>query len=296
MIIAATRKLPGRDVLGELREIWLAYHRLELCRDLDSLFLFRSDGMEVWCAIDDERSFQRLRELVGERQASFRIELYPTWPVKEKESGKEKGPPPGLWHNEELRSYFQVPGERQLTRSGLPPLEPEDYPRSETFLARRIRYFGEQLLEWATRMRRYAADLPALAWAAYDADSADDTRPQAREACIKHAREVGKYAERLQENLSHALPRPDKEAQRQESAAVPPAQEGDHLSHAERLSRMAAEASRRIYKFVYPDAHAVGLQELRNPGLLAFMAELAKAAAEFQSLLTARDPQGHRGL
>ncbi len=278
--------LPGKEVPRCLREIWLAFHQQELCRDLDSLFLFWSDRMEVWCVVDEEKSYNKFSELIGERNAREQVDLYPTRPPEPKKSREEEGPPPGLWHNEELRIYFQDPGERLAARP-FSPRPPAVEPPADPFLKRRLVFFGEQLQEKSTRMKRLAADLPLLAWAAFDGESPEDLRSPAAAACVNHAREVEKNAERLAEDLSRAFPRTDRQDWKEAAAGKQLLQSREAAANAAQISRVAEDLARRVYRFMYPDVHTVGLEDLRSPGLLRRLAELAAASAEFQRLLSA---------
>jgi hypothetical protein len=274
--------LPRSDVPRALREVWLAYHQSGWCQGLDCVFLFRPDGMEIWCAVEDERSYSRLTEMTRALQSAFKVEIYPTRRPKGKPEKEERMPPPSLWHNEELRSYLGA----SLGRKGpgaLPPVETAEAETDMT-LKQRVLGFAEQVLEWAERLRRYAADLPLLAWAAADAEAPADLKPQCADVCRKHARELGRNARRLQDNLAHAIPRAARTAKparerRFQSEIGPPGRQ------AEQLAADAAEISRRVYGFVYPEEHTVELGDLREPGLLLALEDLGDAAAWFQSAI-----------
>ena len=61
---------PLRDVAAPLREVWLRFHDTELCLDLDSVFVFQPKGMEIWCRVKEEKSYQALAAMVEPLQAS----------------------------------------------------------------------------------------------------------------------------------------------------------------------------------------------------------------------------------
>lgn len=285
---AAVKDLPRADIPRSLRELWLAFHQAELCQSLDAVFVFHSDGMEIWCAIDDERSYQKLIELVAPRKAQFRIDLYPTRLPEIKKTREElTTPPPSLWQNAELRAYLGEPfveAGRGVTAARLE----EEIGGPETQLKQRLLLFAGQTIEWANRLKRYGFELPALAWAAADEGAGADVRPQARAVCVQHAREIGKLAQKLGENLARALPRPEKQARRSRAPARTHAAGGTPVQKAARLAEACRAIGDRVYRFIYPDNHTVALADLREPDLPAAVRELEERAMELASSLQFR--------
>jgi hypothetical protein len=289
MKTSAVKDLPRGDIPRALREIWLAFHQTELCQGLDTVFVFRADGMEVWCAIDDEKSYQKLVELVGPGRTEFQIDLYPTRMPEEKRSWEEESnPPPSLSQNAELRAYLQDPFDAAAGRGGVPARPEEPLGEPGLSLKRRLLFFAEQTVEWAKRLRRYAVDLPVLAWAAFDPAAAADVRPQAREVCARHAREIEKLALKLTDNLSRAFPRPEKQPRKPQTPKRPQRASKSVTESAAQLSEASQDVARRVYQFIYPEKHTVSLADLREPSLLGTLRDLGKMASEFQTLVSTR--------
>ena len=84
---------PTHHAPRKLVEAWLRFHEMDLCQEMDAVFAFNDSGMEVWCLVKDERSYQKLQELLEPLRATCRIELYTTRLPAEKKS-------------DERRSYF----------------------------------------------------------------------------------------------------------------------------------------------------------------------------------------------
>jgi len=282
--------LPGIDVPRNLREIWLAYHETELCQDLAATFVFRADGMEVWCAIEEEKAYRKLADLIDARTGKLQSELYPTRLPEEKKSRAEKGPPPSLWHNDELRAHLRDPFEQAAGRIAFDRAEDQILSPDDRLKMRMISY-AEQALDWAARMKKYGADLPLLAWAAFAAGAAPDMKLPAKSVCEKHARELGKHAGRLGEHLLRAFPKGSGQGRLKEAGAQSRQAGGSPLTFAALVSDAARDVARRVYLFIYPEKHTVGLIGLRNPDLLQALNELERMAAEFQVLLLSAKPR-----
>jgi len=280
----AVKDLPRADIPRPLREVWLAFHQAELCRGLDAVFVFYRDGLEVWCAIDEEKSYQKLIELIAPRKAQFRIELYPARLPEIKKTREElTTPPPSLWQNFELRAYFGDPF-TEAGRGATAARVEEETGGPEAQLKQRLLLFAAQTIEWANRLKRYGCELPALAWAAADEGAGADIRPQVRAVCVQHAREVERIAQKLGENMARALPRPEKQARRARPPARPRSAGGTPVQKAARLAEACREIGDRVYRFIYPDSHTVGLADLREPDLPAALRALEESASEFASL------------
>lgn len=215
-----TPSAPTSDVPLPLREVWLRFHEADLCQGLDAVFVFPKTGMEVWARIDNEKSYRKFAELLVPLHASFRINLYATHPVPDK---KPTDPPSSLLENAELRGYLRDP----YTRVGSPDDSMEVSPRDLTRqagspwgdgkpggapamaaplpapdLKQRMLAFSEQTLHSARQMKRYADDLPALAYVACDPaepqkrpspshDHMPGTYPEARQVCRLARRQPG---------------------------------------------------------------------------------------------------------
>jgi len=291
-----------------LREVWLRFHEAELCRGLDAVFVFRKQGMEAWIKIEDEKSYRKLVDLLAPLRASYRINLYVTHAVREK---KPTDPPPSLLENAELRGYLEDP----YARIGSPDDSVEVSPRDQTRqagspwgdgrpggqpvaamsppspnLAQRILAFGDQTLDSTRQMKRYADDLPMLAFMACDPAEPQNLRTRAMAVCLQHAQKLDRYAGRLEDNLAHALPPAAKPGKVSSSsnessyAGISPTED------AVRISDAAQTAARQIHRFIYPKHPTVGTVDLREPDLLESLRKLRRLVKEFQEQSGVKPP------
>ncbi len=274
-----------RDVAAPLRGVWLSFHEEHLCLGVDSIFVFQPRGVEIWCRIKDERNYQRLTALVEPLRKTYRIDLYPTHADREKitPSIPDDDPPPSFWTNAELRSYLRDPFLARWGLGGGRAQDGSDTGDADPELKRRLKLYGDQILEWQNKMVQLAIDLPSLADAAYGNDIIPDLRNRAREVCSDHAREVGKCAARLAESLDHALPRgtgntPSAQPAKESHPAPASPPEG-----ALKVSQQAQALGRRILLFLYPQAHTVTLDDLREPNLIDSLKALQQMASDFEN-------------
>jgi hypothetical protein len=265
-----------------LRDLWLRFHEKELCQDLDAVFSFNPKGMEVWCLVEDERSYQRFSEMIVPLRTSFDIVVYATRPVAEKKSDEEKEPPPSLWNNNELKSNLELIGPNPLfpaqTDSG-------EAPRiARLSLAKqRLILWATQMLGWKKRVQRYAADLPGLARLGFGANVAKEMRSHAAAVCLSHAQGLDKNLARIVDGMAQALPRPEKGARRPPE----PAKSRAPFSPVDLASHVSAESlslATRVYHFIYPQEYTVGVADLKEPALLESIRELRSVIGEFQRI------------
>jgi hypothetical protein len=256
-----------RDVPAPLRDVWLRFHESELCLNVDAVFVFRPKGMEIWCRVKDERSYQELVSMIAPLHKSYRIELYATRPDRDK-----KAPTPGnddtlpsLWNNSELRIYMRDPFPGRWSSIFDAPDGTRAPDSSDTELKRRLSLFGDQVLDWARKMGRLASDLPALGEAAFGPDAPADTRTRARAVWLDHAREVGKDASPVQPQYAPA-----------EAAHSP-------YDRVMLISNQAVDLAQRVVRFLYPQTHTVNLADLRESSLLDALKALQKTVADFES-------------
>ncbi len=262
-----------------LIDVWLRFHERELCQDLDTVFVFHPKGMEIWCRVEDERSFQRLSEMLEPLKSAFEIELYATRPTPEKKTKDDEEPPPSLWNNDALQVYLSdssrnipEPGEQQNNRLLV---------SRRSVLKQRLMLWAGQILSWNKKVRRYAADMPALARAGFGAGADEEVKRRAAAACLAHAQDLDKNLARLSMNLADALPRPDKAAR----SEVKPDKSRLPSSPAELValaSSRAREVSERIYRFIYPQEYTVDLSDLKQSSLLEALRELRRILSELQ--------------
>jgi hypothetical protein len=265
----------------EIMDLWLRYHEEELCQKLDGVFVFHRDSVEFWCRVEDESSYAKFAGMAEPVRKTFAVEIYATVPVKSKEQDSEnRSLPPSLWNNSQLRGYLQDPFGRST------PQDVTSRPGNENdpgyFLKQRMIMFADQILTSGAEMKTFGADLPALAWVGSLPDAPPDVRARAAAVALKHAQELDRRAERLIENLSQAMPRTGRRSSDPEAstaARIPIVQS------ASRLSTLTQNAGRRIYRFIYPQHHTVGLSDLREPGLLESLRVIRQMASDFQRLL-----------
>jgi hypothetical protein len=268
-------------------DAWLRFHEAEYCQGLDTVFVFHKNGLEVWCRIEDERSYQRFSELLSPLRATHQIDMYPTRPPAEKKPSDEKNPPPSLWNNDELRTYLRDPFLRggHLNNPETPPAPITAGADLDFMLKQRIMMFADQTLDWERRMNRYAGDLPALADAAFNSRMPKEIRSRAAAICLAHTQAVDRYAEKLGLNLTQALPRGTKKssgAAEQEKAAPAASSPRDA---AIQVADSAQSVARCIYRFIHPTHYTVGLLDLREPDLLESLKRLRKLISGFQRTL-----------
>ncbi len=271
----------------ELRDLWLRFHEMELCQGLDAVFVFLPKGVEIWCVIEEERSFERLQQMLDPLKSKFQVALYPTRPPLEKKSQDEREPPPSLWNNMELRSYLSDPYVR-------PPLEARDVGvrhagESEMQLKQRISMYAEQVLEWDRKIKRYGAELPELTELAFDRSADPQIRARARSVILAHAQALDRLAGRLTDNLTQAMPRGKSKPKEAKEAGTQSAR-ADPVDSAERLATSTESVSRRVFRFIHPRYHTVPIGDLKEPSLLESLRGIRKQGTDFQKILNESKP------
>jgi hypothetical protein len=280
----SSEDMPAQGTPTKLLEAWLRFHEGDWCQGVDAVFVFSKSGMEAWCLIEDERSYQKLQELLAPLRNSYRIDLYATRPRAEKKSDSQTDPPPSLWENFELRSYLGDPFARAQERYNSDPLsEILDIPVPDPSLKQRLIIYAAQTLEWSRRMERYARDLPVLARMALDPSAVSELRPLAAAACMEHAQGLGKYLGRVEANLVSAFPKSKRELSGPEK---PGTVWGTPVDGALQIAAAAQNVAQRVYRFIHPEQYTVGLDELRQPSLLQALRALEGMDSDFQKALT----------
>jgi hypothetical protein len=263
-----------------LVDFWLRFHEVEICQDIDAVFVFHDNGMEVWCQVEDERSYQKLAEMVLPLQASFQIDIYATRPAAKKKQPEDKDPPPSLWNNAELLGYLKDPaGWGRDDAMALPG--GDDRLRRNDTLKQRLFLYAAQLQDWRRRLMRYGADVPALAQAGFGEGYASDTKLRAAGICLAHLQALDKYAGRLADSLAEALPKHAKQVD--EAAKAPRSRaKGTPAEIALQLSTGSRVLSSRVYAFLRPQQHTVQIGDLREPSLLESLRSLRELVSDFQ--------------
>jgi hypothetical protein len=267
---------------AELRTAWLRFHELELCQSVDAVFAFQPRAVDVWCVVEDDKSYQKLLELLEPLRGAFEVTVFPTRVKAEKKSPEDKDPPPSIWNNAEVRAHLQDPFGRLGGGTGIRAgggLEGRG-PDSESFLKQRMLLFAEQTLDWGRRMKRCAADLPELSAVAFGyAGESPEVRARATAVALAHAQAVGHYADKLGDNLRNALPAPARRSR------APDDRGGVLHSPADGALEVASAArniARRVYRFIHPQSHTVGLVDLRDPNLLELLKTLRRMTTGYE--------------
>ena len=271
---------PQKTVLA-----WLRFHEMDLCQDVDAVFVFDTKGMESWYVFKDRRSDQKFQGLFSPSDGSYHIELYATQqPDLKKVEDEEAEPPPSLWLNHELRAYLgdSIFIDCDSAQCAGPLAMPAASP---VHLARLLLY-EEQTLDWSLRAARYAAHLPLLVRTAVAPMAPPEVRLRAVAAINAHAQNLAKNLSKLEASLKHAFPKSAKSKPQPEVHKLPRAVKG-HLEEAEQISDSARSVVRRIFNFMHPEHHTVILNELRRPSLLDDLGSLEKTVLEFQKTLPA---------
>lgn len=272
---------PAYDTPLDLARVWLRFHETELCQGVRAVFKFEKNGMTVRSLVEDERSYQKFLQMLGPLRGTYRIELDESRPAEDKKSGDSWDPPPSLWENYTLRAYLRDPFAQSRER-----LDPEDAPQEDPsmgdwLLKRRLWFFADQTLDWNKRMERYAEELPALTHTALDVSVEPEVRSRANAICLAHARNLGKYLEKLEENLKRALPQ-SASGDRLPAGPDPSAAIREPAEKAAHISAAAHRVAGYIHSFFYPEQHTVEVEELRQSSLLQALKELRRANDDFQ--------------
>lgn len=280
---ASTIYSPTGGVPSELAYAWMRFHEAKWCQGVDTVFIFGPDSMEVWCLVEDDKCYGKFLDMLAPLNRSYEIELYTTYPTEKK---RLVDPPPSLWNNSELRNYFR----NRAATGNLGPLSTLTFrdiktgQRRDFVLRQRMAMYTEETLEWTRAMRRYAACLPSLSDVAFDPSLSQRVRERSVAICKDHAREAEKSADRIADNLSHAMPNLPKGAGETETAG---AQSLEHSPQAvaKQIYYSAQSMSQSIYRFFYPRNHAVRVVDLKNPQLLDSLDKLRAMTSRFRLLL-----------
>ncbi len=276
-------RVPDHDAPQELIEVWLRFHEKDWCQDVDAVFAFEANGMDVWCLVEDERSYQRLEVLLSSLNRCCRTALYTTRPTVEKKSAGDRDPPPSLWQNYALRSYLGDPFVRASEFRSLELRAEMDISFYDESLKQRLLAYAEQIIEWDRQMKRYALELPALTAVATDPAFEPELRSKANAVSMAHSRDMNKRIKKLANSLSHAFPGSFKKERRKTEKSSGSVQSPVEI--AVQLSRTAQNVAGRVRGFIHAEKYTAGLDELRQPGLLQALWELEQMDLAFQKSL-----------
>ncbi len=274
---------PANTIPRELREFWLRFHESDLCQGIDAVFAFNSSGVEIWCLIEDEKSYRRFAEMAASLRSKWHVDLYVTRSSPESQSPQDSEPPPSLANNQELQRYLGEPVIRAIRNTGSTEGSLGDERLSgDRVLRQRIRMYAIQVLDWQKKLRRYAMDLSLLAPSAFGVDAPVDLKARAAAVCIAHVQAMSRLAEKLDDSLARALPQTTKKTPNAESLKLPPVCSPIYCTY--QLAIMGVSDARLVYRFVYPRRHAVDIADLRDPGILESLKLLRRQAADFERI------------
>lgn len=285
----STAGVPGPETPEDLTRAWLRFHEAELCQGFDAVFDFSSDGLQVQGLVENEKSYQKFEALVAPLRRSHRIEIQAERPPveeKPKDEAKDRNndPPASLWENYELRAYLGDPFARAMQREDFadrPGLNTP--PPPDAMLKQRLLIYSQQTLEWTGKVERYAKDLPALTRIAADPAMEPRFRAQAKSVGLAHLENMDRNVKKLIDNLSPAFPK--SRATPQGSRPEKPEMAGTPAEQAKQLSDYAGQVSLRVHQFIHPEHFTVGLNELRQPGLLDSLQTLRALNSDFRKSL-----------
>jgi len=303
--------MPNRVTPPKLLEAWLDFHRKGLCRNLDAVFAFDGQGMEIWCRSEENSDYRKLQKIIEPLLNSHNVELYTTRPPKndgESDALPWEAIPPSLAENRELRSYLRPfagltapprvsvityideTGQTQTYTQVLP--SPPGAAAANAIAADRV--MRSRLIIWAKQvtgnnriMRQYAEDIPELLNIAFEPAFSAVMHKHAMGICRKHAKDLVKSIRDLNTNLSRAFPKPSsKTAQNKKELKKEPSKPSSAIiDMANSISAAARDLSGRVYRFIYPSQHAVDLDELQRPGLLVSLDALEDETRGFEQAL-----------
>ena len=222
------KNVPDPDTPIELQKTWLRFHEDNLCEKIDAVFLFHENKMQVWTIYKDKKNYMKLVKLLQPLQKSYQITLYKISLKADKTTEGIRTPPASLWENSKLSGYFRssflpppvtvdqrmpsyslTQGPQSYYGQSSPMLNMEirsKSPTSSWVYSQRLVMFARETIEYARKIKQYSDNLVPLAQVAFDPAAKKELRRRALAICKKHAKELQKYTEKLNDNLSIALP------------------------------------------------------------------------------------------
>jgi hypothetical protein len=268
----------------EIFRIWLRFHEIDLCQEIDAVFVFNKNGMEVWSRIDDEKSYRKFKEMLEPLRSKYRIELYATQPLEDEDSKDNWNPPSSLWENSELRSSLGDPLSEYRQSLGFEGMNDLTFYSANQMLKQRLLVYADQILERNLKIKRYAADLPALANLTVGSALSPEMRLKAGLICQQHARELEKELGKLEKSLKYAFPR----SGGNDDSSFAPIQSGSPetvlANAAIQIALTTQSVAERVDNFIHPKQHTVDLDELRRPSILYDMERLQEMVSDFQEM------------
>jgi hypothetical protein len=190
-----------------------------------------------------------------------------------------------------LRTFFESPFGRS-TVPGVAPRPPQYESDPDYLLKQRMLLYAEQILDWNRKMRRYAADLVPLAFAGSQPGAPVEMGARATAVFVQHLQEVDKQAERLTENLTQAFPRPARKSKGGNEAERSRSRPRLQITAATtQLDTVVQSTGRRVYRFIHPQHHTVGITDLREPSLLESLRIVRRMTSDLLSQMRNSSPR-----
>ena len=300
------KNVPDPDTPIELQKTWLRFHEDNLCEKVDAVFLFHENEMQVWTIYKDKKNYMKLVKLLQPLQKSYRIELYKMYLKADNETEDIRIPPASLWENSKLSGYFRnsflpppvvvdqrmpsyslTQGPQSYYGQSSPMLNMEirsKSPTSSWVYSQRLVMFARETIEYARKIKQYSDNLVPLAQVAFDPAAKKELRRRALAICKKHAKELQKYTEKLNDNLSKALPMASGQNNRAESIDKEIPANGSPFALAALLAGESKDLSNGVYRLIFPTDHSVTLEDLKNPPLIRSLEKIQVILARFRGI------------
>jgi hypothetical protein len=301
------KNVPDPDTPIELQKTWLRFHEDNLCEKVDAVFLFHENEMQVWTIYKDKKNYMKLVKLLQPLQKSYRITLYKMYLKADNKTEDIRIPPASLWENSKLSGYFRSsflpppvtvdqrmpsyslsPGSQSYYRQSSPMLNMEirsTNPTSSWVYRQRLVMFARETIEYARKIIQYSDNLVPLAQVAFDPAAKKELRRRALAICKKHAKKLQKYTEKLNDNLSKALPMASGKNTRAESIDKEIPANGSPFALAALLAGESKDLSNGVYRLIFPTDYSVTLEDLKNPPLIRSLEKMQGILARFRSIV-----------
>jgi hypothetical protein len=274
---------PAPSTPPELRDVWLRFHKHNLCEKVDAAFLFHKDEMEIVVETGNAKSNRKLLEMLESLHDSYPIKLHTVELQTEREFIDIRNPPPSFWLNSKLTGYLRDSFLRNTSAFYFESQAQSSDFSSSIMFGKRMLLFARDTLDYNRKMKLYASHLPSLARAAVDPNATPDLRKQALEICRAHIKKLEKYTKKLNGNLTMAVPKAAPKSQKTAQPEAIMAANGSSVGIAVQLADEAEDLSRRVYRFIYPQSHTVEVTDLLNPSILQSLKNLQNTTAKLQN-------------
>jgi hypothetical protein len=277
--------VPGTSTPEKLQEAWLRFHETGLCQQVDSVFIFDANPVEIWTRAENEKSSLKFRELFKPLSDANRVILYSVPFLNGSRANSEKDPPPSLWQNYELRFNLGDSVARNLKYLDVDDTNPTEPSLNNTILKQRLQIYGEQMIDRNRKMEQYAQDIFDLMRMCSDPGIAPGMKAKAAGIALAHSKAMERLVGKITASLSLAIPGSDRGTTPDLKARTAENPGNTQLEKAWRVNLSTRDIARRVYRFIYPENYTVEVNELRNSSLLESMRSLERSVKDFQKTL-----------